>query len=46
MTINIDASVPGWVAAEALHAQGEHVHYVSEGQSLCLAGHCRTVVGP
>ncbi|MFJ8842972.1 hypothetical protein ACIRFF_08720 [Streptomyces cyaneofuscatus] len=33
-------------AAEALAAQGEHVHYISEGQAQCLSGACTTVVGP
>ncbi|GGZ53069.1 hypothetical protein [Streptomyces rubiginosohelvolus] len=37
---------PARTAAELLAAQGEHVHYVSEGQALCLSGHCTTVVGP
>lgn len=36
---------PVRAAAEAIHDQGEHVHYASEGQSLCLSGTCITVVG-
>lgn len=46
ITTDSDTTAPAWAAAQVLHDQGEHVHYVSEGQSLCLAGHCRTVVGP
>lgn len=41
-----DQTSPARTAAEALHAQGEHVHYVTEGQALCLTGCCATVVGP
>ncbi|MCR8947202.1 hypothetical protein NW249_34515 [Streptomyces sp. OUCMDZ-4982] len=37
---------PARAAAEDLAADGEHVHYVSEGQSLCLSGVCTVVVGP
>lgn len=37
---------PARAAAETLAAQGKHVHYVTEGQSLCLTGQCATVVGP
>ncbi|MFJ8760807.1 hypothetical protein [Streptomyces cyaneofuscatus] len=37
---------PARTAAEALAAEGEHVHYASEGQSVCLSGVCITVVGP
>ncbi|MEU7348327.1 hypothetical protein ABZ778_31380 [Streptomyces bacillaris] len=37
---------PARKAAEDLAAEGLHVHYVSEGQSLCLAGVCTVVVGP
>ncbi len=37
---------PARTAAEDLAAEGEHVHYVSEGQSLCLTGACTVVVGP
>ncbi|MFS0698324.1 hypothetical protein [Streptomyces nitrosporeus] len=39
-------TVPARAAADALHDQGEHVHYVTEGESLCLAGVCTVVVGP
>ncbi|MFD5041988.1 hypothetical protein ACFWNI_33600 [Streptomyces sp. NPDC058377] len=41
-----DQISPARAAAEALHDQGEHVHYVTEGQALCLSGRCATVVGP
>lgn len=37
---------PARTAAEALAAQGEHVHYASEGQAQCLKGVCTTAVGP
>ncbi|WP_186343478.1 hypothetical protein [Streptomyces sp. CFMR 7] len=37
---------PARAAAEALASEGEHVHYVSEGQSLCVSGVCTVVVGP
>ncbi|MFC9247776.1 hypothetical protein ACFT7S_28320 [Streptomyces sp. NPDC057136] len=39
-------SARAWAAAETLRDQGEHVHYATEGQSLCLSGTCITVVGP
>ncbi|MCX4676736.1 hypothetical protein OG413_15735 [Streptomyces sp. NBC_01433] len=41
-----DHTSPARTVAEELAAQGEHVHYVSEGQALCLSGRCITVVGP
>ncbi|MFD8581542.1 hypothetical protein ACFV2A_01495 [Streptomyces californicus] len=41
-----DHTSPARTIAEALVGQGEHVHYVSEGQALCLSGRCITVVGP
>jgi len=37
---------PARAAADALAAQGEHVHYVSDGHTQCLTGACTTVVGP
>ncbi|MYR37416.1 hypothetical protein GTX14_13025 [Streptomyces sp. SID4944] len=37
---------PARTAAEDLAAEGQHVHYVSEGQSLCLSDVCTVVVGP
>ncbi|MEV5681002.1 hypothetical protein [Streptomyces sp. NPDC052179] len=41
-----DRTSPARTVAEALADRGEHVHYVSEGQALCLSGRCTTVVGP
>ncbi|MEU5284152.1 hypothetical protein AB0G97_09045 [Streptomyces sp. NPDC020755] len=41
-----DHTSPARTAAELLVDQGEHVHYVSEGQALCLSGRCTTTVGP
>ncbi|MFE4691725.1 hypothetical protein ACFRH6_16900 [Streptomyces sp. NPDC056749] len=44
--MNTDALSPARAAAESLLREGEHVHYVSEGQTLCLSAVCITVVGP
>ncbi|MGW1813305.1 hypothetical protein ACWCQM_07000 [Streptomyces sp. NPDC002125] len=41
-----DQTSPARAAAEQLLQQGEHVHYASDGQVLCLSGVCVTVVGP
>jgi hypothetical protein len=44
--MSTEQTSPARSAAEALHDQGEHVHYVTKGQALCLAGCCATAVGP
>lgn len=31
---------PALDTAQALTTDGHHVHYVSEGQTRCLSGHC------
>jgi hypothetical protein len=41
-----DEATPARAAAEQLLQNGEHVHYASDGQVLCLSGICVTVVGP
>jgi hypothetical protein len=41
-----DQISPARAAAEDLLHAGEHVHYVSESQAVCLSGLCTTVVGP
>lgn len=44
--MNTNDSSPARAVAEHLLQEGEHVHYVSEGQALCLSAVCITVVGP
>lgn len=31
---------PAWQAALQLVADGEHVHYVAEGEARCVSGDC------
>ncbi|MFG2589078.1 hypothetical protein [Streptomyces sp. NPDC048438] len=44
--MNTDQTSAARAAAETLLQEGEHVHYVTEGQALCLSELCTTVVGP
>lgn len=39
-----DQPVPALAAARALRDAGEHVHYVADGQAICLNGRCATAV--
>ena len=36
------AKNPALEAAQALADEGEHVHYVAEGEARCISGRCRT----
>lgn len=38
--LNTYAQGPAWEAAQQLIADGEHVHFVAEGEAWCVSEHC------